>query len=90
MNDNRVVIALEEQNEILSDISRTQKKTRFSVLKVLAVFGLGFALGSASHICRKLHNAVEDTFDEIWKKRKNDIIDEMTTKEKEEPTDSQE
>jgi len=90
MDDNRIVTTLQEQNEILSDISKSQKKTRFSVLKVLAVFGLGFVLGSASHICRKLHNAVEDTFDEIWKKRKNDIIDEMGTKEKEAPADSQE
>ena len=90
MDDNRVVVALQEQNEILSDISKTQKKTRFSVLKVLAVFGLGFALGSASHICRKLHNAVEDTFDEIWKKRKNDIINGVDAKEKEAHADSQE
>ena len=90
MDDNRVVVALQEQNEILSDISKTQKKTRFSPLKVLVVFGLGFAIGSASHICRKLHNAVEDTFDEIWKKRKNDIINGVDAKEKEAREDSQE
>lgn len=90
MDDDRIVITLQEQNEILSDISKTQKKTKFSVLKVLAVLGLGFALGSASHIYRKFHNAVEDTFDEIWKKRKNDIIDKMTTEEKKVPADSQE
>ena len=90
MDDNNIVGALQEQNEILSDISKNQKKTKFSVLKVLAVFGLGFVLGSTSHIYRKLHNEIESTFDEIWKKRKNDIIDEMTTEETEAPSDSQE
>lgn len=90
MDDDRIVITLQDQNEILSDISRTQKKTNFSVLKVLAVFGLGFALGSASHIYRKLHNEIDSTFNEIWRKRKNDIIDGMTTEEKKVPADSQE
>lgn len=89
MNDDNIVGVLQEQNEILSDISRTQKKTKFSVLKVLAVFGLGFALGSVSHIRRKLYNEIDSTFNEIWRKRKNDIIDEMTTEE-EASTDSQE
>lgn len=89
MDDNRVVVALQEQNEILSDISKTQKKTRFSPLKVLVVFGLGFALGSVSHIRRKLYNEIDSTFNEIWRKRKNDIIDEMTTEKKESPADSQ-
>lgn len=90
MDDDRIVITLQEQNEILSDISRTQKKTKFSVLKVLAVFGLGFALGSASHIYRKLRNEIDDTFDELWKKRKNNLINETDAKEKEASEDSQE
>lgn len=90
MDDNNIVGVLQEQNEILSDISTAQRKTRFSPLKVLVVFGLGFALGSVSHIRRKLYNEIDSTFNEIWQKRKNDIIDEMTTDEKEVPTDSQE
>lgn len=90
MNNDLLIDTLDEQNKILRDISRTQKQPKFLVLKVLAVFGLGFALGSASHICRKLHNAIDDTFDEIWKKSKNSLIKEMDAEEKEVPTDSQE
>lgn len=57
MNDNRIVVALQEQNDILSDIlsdiSKTHKKSKAFILRGILIFGFGFICGTINQILRK-------------------------------------
>lgn len=56
MDDNRVIVALQEHNEILRDISKNQKQPKGLILRGILIFGFGFVCGTINQIFKQVKN----------------------------------
>lgn len=56
MNDDCLISTLREQNDILRDISKSQKQPKGLVLRTILVFGFGFVCGTINQIFKQVKN----------------------------------